>query len=80
MASVVKMQVGGQEYNAIEQEFTIKEENWSEYRLLDGGLIRLKTTVQKVYRVLGPDGQPAFTAIGDPHVIVRHSTQVVSSQ
>lgn len=79
MPKVVKVRAGNQEYDAIEQPFDIREENWNEYRLLDGGVVRLKTTAQKIYRIMGPDGQPARTAEGDPHIIVRHSTQIVAS-
>ncbi|MBI2867596.1 MAG: hypothetical protein HYX97_04600 [Chloroflexi bacterium] len=75
----VKIRIGNQEFDAIEQEFEIRSENWNEYHLLDGGKVRLKTTVQKIYRVLDASGKPALTAQGDPHILVRHSTQVVSS-
>ena len=79
MADVTKLRIGDREYDVIEQQFDIRAENWSEYKLLDGGIVRLKTTAQKIYRVLDTAGQPAFTAEGDPHILVRHSTQVVSS-
>ena len=79
MPDVTRIRVGDQEFDAIEQQFDIGSEHWNEYRLLDGGIVRLKTTAQKIYRVLDAAGQPAFTSDGDPHVLVRHSTQVVSS-
>lgn len=79
MPNVTRIKVGDQEYDAIEQQFEIRGENWNVYQLLDGGAVRLKTTAQKIYRILDAAGQPAFTAEGDPHVLVRHSTQVVSS-
>jgi hypothetical protein len=79
MAKVVKVRVGDQEYDAIEQDFEIAREDWNEYKLLDGGVIRLKTTVQKIFRVLDSGGKPVVTPEGDPHVIVRHKTDVVGS-
>jgi len=79
MPNVIKVRVGNQDYDAIEQQFEIRRENWNEYQLLDGGVVRLKTTAQKIYRILDASGQPAFTAGGDPHALVRHSTQVVTS-
>lgn len=80
MAKIVKVKApDGQDYDAIEQTFEIGSENWSEYKLTDGGIIRVKTSVQKVYRLLDADGNPAVTPDGDPSVLVRHSTQVVAS-
>ena len=79
MANVVKINIGGQDFDAIEQQFEIGKEEWSEYKLFDGGVIRLKTTVQKIFRVVDANGNPAFTADGDPHVVVRHQTQIVAS-
>jgi len=79
MAKVVRVKVGNQEYDAIEQQFEIGNEAWNEYRLFDGGVIRVKTSVQKIFRILDANGNPAYTADGDPHVMVRHSTQVVAS-
>jgi len=79
MAKITKLSVGGQELQVVEQDFETVKEDWNEYRLLDGGRIRLKTTVQKVYRILDPAGKPAFTPDGEPNVVVRHVSQVVAS-
>jgi hypothetical protein len=37
-----------------EEDFTIEKEDWNEYRLLDGGTIKVKTTVQRIFRVRPP--------------------------
>ncbi len=79
MAKVVKIQVGDNEQDAIEQTFEIATENWNEYRLADGGIVRVKTTAQKIYRLLDANGNPAMAPDGDPAVLVKHSTQVVAS-
>jgi len=79
MAKIVKVKVGDQEHDAIEQTFEIAAEDWNEYRLADGGIVRVKTSVQKIYRLLDANGNPAMTPDGDPSVLVRHSTQVVAS-
>lgn len=71
--------MGDQEYDAIELDFEIAKENWNEYKLLDGGIVRLKTTAQKIFRVLDQQGKPARAPDGDPFLVVRHATQVVSS-
>ena len=50
--------VNGKPTKAIERDFTIREENWSAYDLLDGGLIRLKTTALKILQVVDDEGKP----------------------
>lgn len=79
MARIVKLKIGDQEVDAIEQDFEIGREEWSEYKLLDGGVIRVKTSVQKIFRIVDAQGQPLISPEGDPQVLVRHNTQVVAS-
>lgn len=81
MARIVKVPLpDGTFIDAIEQEFDIAKEEWNEYRLADGGRVRLMTTVQKVLRIVDSTGTPQYDANGDPKVIVRHNTQVVASE
>jgi hypothetical protein len=61
-----------------EEDFEIVKEDWNEYRLLDGGTIRIKTTAQRIFRVLDANGNPKVGEDGDPEVVVRHSAQVVA--
>ncbi len=62
-----------------EQDFETVREEWNEYRLLDGGKVRVKVSVNKLQRVLDEAGQPAFTPDGDPQVIVQHAVLVSAS-
>ncbi|MCH7705758.1 MAG: hypothetical protein IIB33_01775 [Chloroflexi bacterium] len=80
MPDVTRIRVGDQEHDAIEQQFESEKEYWNVYKLLDGGEVRIKTTAQKIYRIVDADGRPTVTEEGDPHVLVRHTTQVVSSK
>ncbi len=80
MSRIVKVRAGDQEFDAIEQQFEITSENWNEYRLLDGGVVRMKTSLQKIFRVVDEEGKPLYKPEGDPNVIVRHNTQVVASE
>ena len=80
MARIVKVRVGDKELHAIEQQFEIGREEWNEYRLLDGGVIRVKASVQKIYRIVDAEGNPQMTPDGDPHVMVRHTAQIVASE
>ena len=70
----------GQEIYGIEREFNIKSEDWNVYELLDGGTVRLKTSVQKIHRVVDQEGTPQFDANGEPVYIVRHNSVVVVSE
>ena len=80
MPKVAKIKVGDKSFDALEQPFEIGREEWNEYKLLDGGLVRVKTTVQRIYRILDSEGKPAYNDEGDPHMIVRHKSDVVSSE
>jgi len=80
MAKVIRLKIGDQEHSAIEQPFEIAKEDWNEYRLLDGGTVRVLTNVQKIFRILDDAGKPVTTAEGEPFLFVRHVTQVVASE
>ena len=68
----------GQEFDVVEVDFEVAEEQWNRYKLLDGGEVRLKTAPLRMYRVLDASGKPAVDADGDPAIIVNHSTQVIA--
>ena len=79
MQRKMKVTVGGKEYDALELDFEIVSEQWNEYKLLDGGRVRIKTSPQRIFRILDEDGNQAFTDQRDPFVIVRHNTQIVAT-
>ena len=66
----------GREVNVQED---IKNEDWNEYRLLDGGKVRLKTVVQRIMLIVDDEGRTLKDRNGDPEVAIRHATQVVAS-
>lgn len=80
MPKIVKIRLGDQEFDAIEMVFEIAKEEWNDYRLYDGGTVRVKTSVQKIFRIVDAEGKPQVTAEGDPFIFVRHNTQVVASE
>ena len=81
MARITKVRLeSGEERDALELDFEIQAEQWNEYKLLDGGRVRLKTSAIKILRVLDTEGNPAYTPDGDPLVWVRHSTYIASSE
>lgn len=81
MARVIKMQLAnGEEREAFELDFEIQNEQWDEYKLLDGGRVRMKTSAQRMFRVLDAQGNPAYTPEGDPFILVRHNTLIVATE
>ena len=81
MARKTRVQIAnGEERDALELDFEIQKEEWDEYKLLDGGHVRLKTSALKMFRVLDTQGKPAYTPDGDPLILVRHNTQIVSTE
>lgn len=80
MAKIVKLPVeGGESVSAIEVDFKPVREDWDEYELADGGRVRLKTVVQRIFRIVDADGRPTTNAEGDPAIVVRHGTMIVAS-
>ena len=71
------VKVSGKDMQAVDVDFEIGREEWNEYRLLDGGKLRVKTTVTNICRVLDQDGKPMMNeATGDPMYIISHKTDV----
>ena len=65
MALVVKMKVPyqGRQVEAEEVDFFTRKEDWNEYQLSDGTVIRMKTVVTDVLRLPGevdPEGNPVY--------------------
>jgi hypothetical protein len=69
----------GNQAQAQEVEFKLQHEDWSQYVLPDGTVVKLKTTVLKILQVLDNDNKPARTMEGDPLLIVNHRTDVITS-
>jgi hypothetical protein len=80
MARIVKLPVEGRDpVDALEVDFKPVSEQWDEYELADGGRVRVKTVVQRIYRIVDSEGKATRTPDGDPAVVVRHGTLIVSS-
>ncbi|MGV0985016.1 MAG: hypothetical protein ACOYB2_10705 [Limnohabitans sp.] len=69
-----KITLNGQEHDCVEVPFEVKSEPWCEYELLDGGRLRVRNIVVRVWMVLGADGKPLLNADGDPTVIANTQT------
>ena len=80
MAKIHKVRLGSSEFDAIEQEYQIASEDWNKYKLLDGGEVRVKLTVSKIYRIVDDKGHFLSDQNGDPRVIIRHKVDVSASE
>ena len=78
MPRITRIKVGDQEVNAVEQQFDIGREEWNEYKLLDGGTVRLKTTVQRIYLLVDEEGNQLYSDEGEAQAVVRHRSDVVT--
>ena len=79
MARIMKIKFGDREVDAVESEFEISRENWNEYKLFDGGIVRLKTTVLRIYRAVDSEGRPRYNPDGSPMIVANHKSDVVST-
>ena len=77
--NIRQMEVEGRTRNVREESFDADKECWNVYNLANGDTVRIKVVVHKIFRALDADGNPAFTADGDPEVVVRHQVQVSAS-
>lgn len=70
----------GETGKAEELDFDIVKEDWNEYQLADGGYLKFKAVVQRVFWVLDSSGNRTYTREGDPYLVVRSNNQVVASE
>ena len=61
----------------IEVDFEPQSEPWVRYKLLDGGEIRLKTTVRKIYQMVDEAGTPNLDPQGLPNYGAEHKSDLI---
>lgn len=71
MSKVIEMVVDGVTRQAIEVPFEIVKEPWAEYQMLDGGALRVRHILQRVFVVLDDAGKQMVDDGGDPIVVIR---------
>jgi len=58
-----KINFQGREVDATEVEFQTRKEDWNEYQLMDGSVIKMKLVVSTIFRVDGmydDEGNPLY--------------------
>ena len=73
-----EIQLNGQTVKVIEQDFEIGREAWNEYKLLDGGAVRARLSVSRIFRLLNDDSTFAVDPQGDPVYVIMSRNEVVS--
>ena len=66
--------VKGKTYGAVSVAITKETENWNEYTLADGAVLRLKVVVSEILRATDP---PVLDDDGHPIYVVRTNNVVV---
>ena len=69
-----KIPFQGQEVDATEVEFQTRKEDWNEYQLMDGSVIKMKAVVGEIVRIEGKydnEGNPVYVVRSNNVLIVR---------
>lgn len=74
---VIKVPFNGQMVDAIELDFQPVTEPWSEYELMDGGRLRTRSTVARVFWMVDAKGIPMRDADGQAMILLHHQEQMV---
>ncbi len=56
--------------------YTTISEDWNEYRLDDGAIVKVRVVVKDISQVLDDDGSPLLSEAGDPVLQVGSATLV----
>jgi hypothetical protein len=72
---------GNNSITGLELDFEIGKEQWNEYNLLDGGRIRMKSTILRFIHIIDPaTGQLKYLENGEPELFIQANNQVVVSK
>ena len=74
----MKMTINGKLCKVQGVDFEIGREEWNEYKLLDGGVIRVKLVVTRIYQVLDEDGKPVPNQDGSLQYGVQSQVMLVA--
>ena len=70
--------LGSQEVHAYELEYETIREDWNQYRLPDGRLVRVKVLVSRFCQVVDDDGNDLINPDGSPVLIASNRVEVVA--
>ena len=64
-----KINFQGRDVDATEVEFQTRKEDWNEYQLMDGSVIKMKLVVSEILRIEG-----VYDAEGNPAYYIKSAT------
>ena len=71
-----RISFGGREVDATEVDFQTRKEDWNEYQLMDGSIIKMKMVVGEVLRIedmYDNEGNPVYQVKSNNVMMVRSS-------
>jgi len=77
---IINQIVNGQSTPCIELDFKVSDEQFNRYELLDGGEVRVKTVVLRIFQVVDDQGHVKLQADGTPLVIINNQCFVVATR
>jgi len=69
---------GGSNVSVTEVSFDTIKENWDEYELSDGTLVRVKNVILKMFQQVDDEGNVVYNDEGDPAIIVMGHQIIVA--
>jgi len=76
----MKVRLNGQEVEGQEVDFEIGREEWAEYKLLDGGTIRVKTVVSRIIQIFDEDGTPVRNQDGGLRYAIASQVHIIAKE
>jgi hypothetical protein len=71
VTKIRQVMVDGKPQDVIEVPFEIVKEPWAEYEMLDGGHLRVRYVLQRLFVQVDSEGTPMTDDQGDPKVVVQ---------
>ncbi len=72
-----KFAINDREMDGVEIDFDPIREGWNEYELRDGGRVRMRLTVQRIFQIVDENGQPVRDNAGERLLAVQSQNQLV---
>lgn len=72
--------VGEETLRVVEMRFKPLKEEWNEYELDNGTIVRMKAVVGKIFHVVDENDDLLMMPDGDPFLMVRSRNQLVSTR
>ena len=79
MPRIVKMPLGSEEVDAYELDYETIKEDWNQYKLTDGRVVRVRVITSRISQVVDADGKDQFHPDGSPFLLVSNRVEIVAS-